>query len=110
MFFFIFLKRDDDFLFLGGQSVLATIAAVIVLGAVEGRGSLLLSSPALVLTGRWSYGIYLWHFPVFVFIEKFVTLPIAGILAEWALTFISAGISFYLIERPVLKLKSKFQT
>jgi len=70
----------------------------------------LLRIPPLVWTGRISYGLYLWHFPVFTFIAgwfpewepaRLAALKIAG-------TFACATLSYYLVERPCLNLKKKF--
>lgn len=70
----------------------------------------LLRVPPLVWTGRISYGLYLWHFPVFTFVADWfpalepallMTLKVAG-------TFLCATLSYYLLERPCLNFKTKF--
>ncbi len=70
----------------------------------------LLRIPPLVWTGRLSYGLYLWHFPVFTSVAawfpewepaRLTALKIAG-------TFVCATLSYYLVERPCLNLKKKF--
>src|SRR5690606_32691244 len=49
-------------------AVILLLAAVLSLpGSVQVR---LMSSRFLVATGRWSYGIYLWHLPVIVLLEN----------------------------------------
>ncbi|MFC6153238.1 acyltransferase family protein [Nocardioides yefusunii] len=66
------------------------LAALLVLGAVftrDGRG---VSAPLrwrwLEATGRWSYGIYLWHLPVIIMLESEADLPdgVAGLLVRFA--------------------------
>jgi len=70
----------------------------------------LLRFPPLVWTGRLSYGLYLWHFPVFTFASScFPVLQPVGLMAlQVAGTFVCATLSYYLLERPCLKLKGKF--
>jgi hypothetical protein len=54
--------------------------------------------------GTVSYGAYLWHYPVFVFLDFDRTglfgLPLLAL--RFALTFVLAALSYYLVERPVM--------
>jgi len=65
--------------------------------------------PPLVWTGRLSYGLYLWHFFVFAFIAGlFGSYEPRIIPIQMAATFSIAALSYYLLERPCLKLKNRF--
>ena len=97
---------------LGGFTLLAGAAAVLVISVVLSPASQLTSLfglRPLVWVGRISYGLYLWHYPVF----KAANLLQVG----WALklcvaasaTFGVTCLSYYLIERPALNLKRRFQ-
>jgi peptidoglycan/LPS O-acetylase OafA/YrhL len=66
----------------------------------------LLATPPMVLTGRVSYGLYLWHFPVFVLIDSIVGLDgWSPRLLGLAITAIIVPLSYRYIEQPFLRLK-----
>jgi len=69
----------------------------------------LLESPSLVWIGRLSYGLYLWHFPIFEKVGGWECLKVLKISVAFALTFLVATLSFYFVEKPFLRLKSQFK-
>ena len=81
-----------------------------ILAAPESIFARFLGLPPLVWTGRLSYGLYLWHFPVFTFIAGWFSAvqPIRLMALQITGTFGCATLSYYLLERPCLKLKKKF--
>jgi peptidoglycan/LPS O-acetylase OafA/YrhL len=76
-----------------------------------------LSGPILTWVGRLSYGLYLWHFPMLTFIPGMVRRFLPGLydnvlvveLLEVTATFLVASTSYYCIEQPILRMKTKFQ-
>jgi len=61
------------------------------------------SSPA-VFCGQLCYGLYIWHFPIFVWIESWASLRyITVLLVGWPLTFLAATLSYVFIEQPIRK-------
>jgi peptidoglycan/LPS O-acetylase OafA/YrhL len=95
-----------NFMFEGGFLVCAVLAAVMVADARlidQGRFSRLLSLRPLEFIGTISYGIYLWHWPVIVYVNAartgLSTWPLD--LVRMALTLALSTVSYYAVERPV---------
>jgi peptidoglycan/LPS O-acetylase OafA/YrhL len=70
--------------------------------------SKIFSFPPLVKIGVISYGLYLWHAPVGAIFDKanFPWPPLYTIGAKIFVTFLAAGASYFLIEKPILRLKN----
>ena len=67
--------------------------------------------PILVYIGRISYGLYLYHFPIYTYFDLFPpkqSSPLGTIALSVALTFVVAIVSFHLIEQPILRKKARF--
>jgi peptidoglycan/LPS O-acetylase OafA/YrhL len=113
-----FLGASWDALYMhgGGATLVAlSVGALIVeaLVAPAGRIARFLAFPPLVWTGRISYGLYLWHFPIFFALSGLAyqqihpTLP--RVLLGAVVTFLVAGASFRYLETPLLGLKDRFR-
>lgn len=93
------------------ELLVAVLIAVALLGLLqaspEGFVRRALQSPPLAWTGRISYGLYLWHVPVqHHFYKQHWPWPVAA-ARVMALSFLAATFSYYVIERPFLRLKGK---
>jgi len=68
-----------------------------------------LSSPALVAIGKTSYSLYLWHWPVFAFVDYqfFLAPPLARIVVKALLTFVFTCVSYQFIEKPLRRLLAR---
>ena len=88
------------------------ISAACVIGYVyvasQSWLSRALGMRVLVYIGTRSYGLYLWHYPIFVIMSGVAPTPIL-IPLELALSFIAAELSFRLIETPFLKIKNRLR-
>ncbi len=88
----------------GALPLVGAVSAIMIYGLqAEGPARRLLSSKPLVALGRISYGVYLFHWPVYVLIDRQAwDLPTAVDLAlKWSITLAIALASYYAIERPV---------
>ncbi|MGZ4619381.1 MAG: acyltransferase family protein [Frankiaceae bacterium] len=92
----------DGGLLLFDTAVAALLAAVVL--APDGALARLLSVRPLPALGRISYGVYLWHWPVFVVVTAERTgLDGLRLLAlRLGVTLVLAVLSWRLVERPVL--------
>ena len=105
----IMLPADNPLVYRGGLVLVALLSVVAIAGAII-RGSrvgAMLDWSPLRWIGARSYGLYLWHWPVFVLVTQALpTPPPPGI--EWILggitltiTVAFAGVSYRFIERPI---------
>ncbi|MEJ6493899.1 MAG: acyltransferase family protein [Actinomycetes bacterium] len=107
-YFFIFVGEFNEWLYRGGFLVLAIItAALIVIIAHPGlKFGARLGNPVLKWFGDRSYGIYLWHWPVFVLLRTGIDVqwpePVIFI-AKIALVLIISDFSYRLVELPIRK-------
>ena len=75
--------------------------------------SAFLGNRFMLFTGKISYGIYLYHIPVYMFVSSFLfhykiyLHSVLEIGLKIVLSFLLASISWYFIEKPLLNLKHK---
>jgi peptidoglycan/LPS O-acetylase OafA/YrhL len=110
---FGFVHRSDPALYQGGLTGIAILVAILIGGVAlapdSGVGRLLAWTP-LVALGRISYGIYLWHWPIFRYLHE-AELGLGWWqtqLVRIAVTLAAAITSFFVLERPMLKLRHRF--
>jgi peptidoglycan/LPS O-acetylase OafA/YrhL len=88
----------------GALPIVAAVSAALILGLqAEGPVRRALSTAPLVGLGKISYGVYLYHWPVFVLIDRHRWHVAVGwlLLAKCAITLAVALASYYLVELPV---------
>jgi peptidoglycan/LPS O-acetylase OafA/YrhL len=97
-----------------GYAVCGICSLVIIGDLVAGQSGWLrrlLSARPLVWTGKVSYGLYLWHYPIFAALREGApdaTWPWV-FAAGTVLSFAAAAASYYLVERRCLALKRYFE-
>jgi peptidoglycan/LPS O-acetylase OafA/YrhL len=105
--------RTDSFLFSGGFTFVAIAAAIVIFGSVERAwaGTALLESTPLRAVGRVSYGLYLWHFPVFAVVGRYgpTWSPAERVAVAFAVTAALTIASWLLVERHFLRWKDSLE-
>jgi peptidoglycan/LPS O-acetylase OafA/YrhL len=104
---------SDPFMFLIGYALAACTSAAIIFVAVgpnSGWLKTVLSFPPLVWIGKVSYGVYLWHYPVFKYFQNLGLPPAWKFAGMLAFVFMIAALSYYGLEKPFLRMKQRFQT
>jgi peptidoglycan/LPS O-acetylase OafA/YrhL len=92
--------------------VVAAAVALVIVALVRLPGSIpaeMMGFGLIAFVGRISYGLYLWHLPVYSAINNaglHLGLP-ANLALKVSVTFVFALLSYYLIERRALKLKAR---
>ncbi|MGB8861075.1 MAG: acyltransferase family protein [Ilumatobacteraceae bacterium] len=88
----------------GAMPLVAAVSAALILGLqAQGPARRLLATRPLVGLGKISYGVYLYHWPVYVLVERRGwVLPVGASLSiKCVITLVVAIASYYLIERPI---------
>ena len=106
LWFFTRVNEYTDWLYRGGflvlaASVVAVIAACLVQGGMLGE---VLDTQPLRYLGERSYGIYLWHWPVFLVTRPGLDVPDLGwitTVARIGLVLAIAEVSFRIVEQPI---------
>jgi peptidoglycan/LPS O-acetylase OafA/YrhL len=110
--FSLIIDGQSKWLYTGWLGVFALLNVFFVVGSmIPGPMRWLMSLPPLTLLGRMSYGIYLIHWPVYVWLNE-SQLKISGfwlLLVRWAVVFALAGILYQVIEKPI-RAKSFLRT
>lgn len=110
---FFVLHHYDAFIYNGGFALISIGVSFIILDLVlfPSPISRVFEFAILAWIGRISYGLYLWHFPVFEASRQLFegrTNAIFYKVFGLVVTFMVAAASFYFLEQPFLKLRRRF--
>jgi peptidoglycan/LPS O-acetylase OafA/YrhL len=88
----------------GALPLIAVVSGALLLGLqVEGPARSALSVAPLVFVGKISYGVYLYHWPIYVVVDAdrvgFGGAPL--VLVRLGFTFVVAAASFFFFEQPI---------
>jgi len=109
---FVVTAEPEAFAYLGGVTAAVVAAAVLIthleLAPFGVLGRILAQQP-LPAVGRISYGLYLFHYPVALFLYGPTDRRPLDLGLKLALSFALAIASYLLIERQALRLKRRFR-
>ena len=97
-------------LYWGGSFILAVCAGLMILGLVtsdRNRLTAVFSHPVLLWLGKRSYGLYVWHWPVF-YLCAALRRPELAIPCGVIGALVAAALSYQFIELPFLRMKARF--
>ncbi|MBI4670458.1 MAG: acetyltransferase [Chloroflexi bacterium] len=103
----LFLDEFSPFMYQGGMLLVSTATAFVIAAVVHPKSPLLaplLSIGILQWIGLRSYGLYLWHWPLFMVTRPQLDTPLEGaplLVFRFALTFLIAEISYRVVETPI---------
>jgi peptidoglycan/LPS O-acetylase OafA/YrhL len=104
-------RVDAGWLYRGGFDLFALAAVVVILATVDSRwlGNRVLELAPLRLVGRVSYGLYLWHIPVFFAVIRRGPgwSPAQRVVVAYALTAVFTTLSWVIVEKPALRWKHR---
>ncbi|SDP63318.1 acyltransferase [Phyllobacterium sp. OV277] len=107
----MFVDQLSRFANLIGFTIVQIAAVILILNVLYRRTGLtnsILSNKIVVWLGTISYGLYLWHFPTLMFLQKLEPRPWQLLGYNFAVTLVLAVLSFYLVEKRFLQLKRYF--
>jgi len=105
--FYRWLDEFQPFLYRGGFAAVALATAVVIAAAVHPNARLipgLLGQRLLRWAGLRSYGLYLWHWPVFMVTRPQLDLPVDGLpllVLRLGVTCLMAELSYRYVETPL---------
>lgn len=98
------LLINADSPFPGPWAALPVAATMLILATgagARGPAESLMSTRPMQFLGAISYSLYLWHFPVMIYVFALVGAGVSGVLVATALSMGLAVASYHLIEQPV---------
>ena len=100
------MAEFDAFLYRGGFLVTSLLTAVVLAVTVHPQGTLnaVLGTKPLVWVGKRSYGLYLYHWPIFMLLRPGVDVmwpTWVALTVQFSLTFAVAEASYRWIEQPI---------
>jgi peptidoglycan/LPS O-acetylase OafA/YrhL len=100
------INEFDPFVYRGGFVVVDVATLLLIIAVAHPKSTLarLFGLQPLRWLGQRSYGIYLWHWPVFMLTRPELDIDLDGrplLALRFSITLVLAALSYELVERPV---------
>jgi peptidoglycan/LPS O-acetylase OafA/YrhL len=105
------VRLGDPRMILWGVILVELLVLVIILDVLMNPRSIVgkvLAMKWLVWIGMISYGLYLWHYPIYRTLANIGFPGLAGYVFCFLVPFAFAALSYYVIEKPVLRTKQRY--
>lgn len=97
----------------GGSTLFAFAVGIVILALLNGTwgATAFFGLRSLQAVGRVSYGLYLWHFPVFHYVARYGGgwPELVRVVVAVALSTVFTLLSWFCIERPIQGLRGRFR-
>ena len=87
-----------------GSAALLPVAGAVLILAANRQGSWLTANPLAAALGRWSYSIYLWHWPIVVGLGYFAVKTPLWTGAGMVCAILLGALSYWVIEQPARRV------
>ena len=95
----------------GGRGLVGLLSCFIIVGILQNPGgvvSRILSTPLTLIIGQISYSLYLWHVPIFRLFKIYSPFsPPINFISKFIFTFFISILSFYFLEKPLIRFGKK---
>lgn len=103
--FWVSASKEDSFVreVLVQWPIIVLASCLLIVVAVGEKTVLarLLSVPPLVWLGKISYGLYLWHFPIFFAVDRLIGLDALGVIIATTASLLVSVASYHFLEYPI---------
>lgn len=126
-FLFFFFNRTRSYslpyLAIAGYTTFAVMIAILVYEAIQQKNKLInyiFSNRILKFFGKISYGLYVYHWPVYLILQKpltdffrdkiaFLPIPVAVSITATVLAIVLSWISYHSFEKYFIRMKTKYE-
>lgn len=112
IYLFVVVSDQDKWIYSGGFYAISFLTLFVIASVVHPSSVLkkILSFKLFIYIGKRSYSLYLWHYPIIIFMNSYFVqgqIPWFVYICEVILMFVMAEVSYKFIETPIRKMDLK---